>query len=382
MTKKEENILLVSNYPSDTGYAWWLMEHFWSVIAKQFSQVGSKTFLAYPKITQLSETIIASDMVTTELSIPWKTKTEKNKVIRFIKQNNIKNIYFTDQQFFSLQFLSLRLNGVKRIVIHDHTPGDRPNITGIKGFLKVIKHTLPFFNADAVLCVSELMRQRNIGNSRFPRSKCLTVQNGINPVFCNNNPKKIIYDELNLSNDTITIITSGRAHPYKRFDFIIDCAKQVIEQELSLDIVFLLVGDGPSFEELKEKINQYGLNKQVLLLGFRSDIRELLCASDIAMHAALGEGFSLSITEYMSAGLPVLVPDIPSVKQAINHDFNGYIYPVNNSDRASELILKLASNGPLRTEMGATAKNDANSKYTLDLCTGEFIDAIKQCYFR
>ena len=31
-----KNILLVGNWSSDTGYAWWLMETFWVAIARKF----------------------------------------------------------------------------------------------------------------------------------------------------------------------------------------------------------------------------------------------------------------------------------------------------------------------------------------------------------
>jgi len=65
------NILMVANYPSDTSYAWWLMEHFWKTLAEKIEKGGGNTFLAYPKITTLSNTVTNSPIITVELSIPW-----------------------------------------------------------------------------------------------------------------------------------------------------------------------------------------------------------------------------------------------------------------------------------------------------------------------
>ena len=61
---------MVSNYPSDTAYAWWLMEHFWGTLAGRFSQLGRKAYLAYPKITTLSEAIAAAPIEPVELCVP------------------------------------------------------------------------------------------------------------------------------------------------------------------------------------------------------------------------------------------------------------------------------------------------------------------------
>ncbi len=374
------NLLMVSNYPSDTAYAWWLMEHFWKTQAELFEQAGQKTFLAYPKITVLSKTIKNSPTIPVELTIPWHSKEKKRQIKEFIATNNIRCIYFTDQPYFSNQYAEMKLMGIKRIVVHDHTPGDRKAVSGIKGFLKLLKHSLPWYTADWVLCVSELMRQRNLTNIRIPKNKCIVVQNGIEHVTCNDNQYNSVRDTLGVGQNTRLVITTGRAHPYKRFDFIIECARSIRQNKPELDIVFMLVGDGPAMLELKNTVKRYNLEYNVRLLGLRNDVRNILCVSDIALHAALGEGFSLSIIEYMSAGLPVLVPDIPSVSQAIDHGGTGYIYPANDIAEVTNYIFELVNNEDLRKTMSNAARLKANAEFNLERCTSEFINAVKSIY--
>lgn len=374
------NLLLVSNYPSDTAYAWWLMEHFWITQAEIFTQADHKAYLAYPKITSLSKTIMDSTIAPVELSLPWRSRKEAILARQFIKEHSISYIYFTDRPYFSLQYFLMRCYGVKRIIIHDHTPGDRPPVKGIKGALKLLKNATPWFTADRVLCVSELMRQRNILNSRIPARKCTVVQNGVRPIECRNIDKAQLKSDLGLPPESILVITTGRAHPYKRFDFVIRCAATLRDSHPNLDIVFLLVGDGPAMSELQHMILQLNLENQVRLLGFRNDVHTLLCISDIALHAALGEGFSLSIVEYMSAGLPVLVPDIPSVSQAIVHNKTGFIYDKNNFQAAASFVKMLATETQTRLTMGGAAKQCANDEYSLDLCTQSFIKTVSDIY--
>lgn len=371
---------MVSNYPSDTAYAWWLMEHFWKTQADLFNQAGKKAYLAYPEITFLSETISNSPIETVELTFPWHSREEAIQARKFLSDKNITFIYFTDQPYFNPQYAVMRLQGVQRIVIHDHTPGDRPPILGFRGAWKAIRNRLHWFTADKVLCVSELMRQRNMANGRIPAHKCTVVQNGIQLVTCNKGENIKIRESLGVVASTLLVITTGRAHSYKRFDFIIQCANTLRKQAPELDAIFLLVGDGSALIELQDMVARYNLEGTVRLLGFRTDVRDLLCASNLALHAALGEGFSLSIIEYMSAGLPVLVPDIPSVSQATKHNKNGYIYPKNDTEIVAKYIHELAVNKELQLSMGTEAKMEANRKYSLEQCTKKFINIIEQIY--
>jgi glycosyltransferase involved in cell wall biosynthesis len=377
-TKKQPpgNLLMVANYPSDTSYAWWLMEHFWEILAEQFKSNGKQTFLAYPVITSLTDTVKNAAIEPVELTLPWQSLVQAWQALKFLRKNNITSIYFTDQNFFSFKYFMMRLCGVKHITIHDHTPGDRPPAHGIKGALKTIINTIPWCTADKILCVSQLMQERNIATSRIPAHKCIVVQNGITPINCDSTNKFTLRKDLRVSNNSILVITTGRANPYKRFDFIIETAHEFKKQEPESDVIFLLVGDGPAMPDLQQQINKLKLEDTVLLLGFRTDVPDILCASDIAFHAALGEGFSLSIIEYMSAGMPVLVPDIPSVSQAITHAQTGLIYKHDDPMAAAAYIAELTNNQQNRLAMGKAAKDEADNIYNLEQCTRSFMNSV------
>jgi glycosyltransferase involved in cell wall biosynthesis len=374
------NLLMVANFPSDTGYAWWLMEHFWRSMAEQFERHGKMSFLAYPKITSLSEAINIKAIEPVELVLPWRSPGQAWSAVKFLRKNNITSIYFTDKKYFDFKYFIMRLIGVKHIIVHDHTPGDRLPVGGFRGAIKYLINNIPWFTADRILCVSKHMQQRNIATTKVPARKCIVIQNGIEPIKCKNTYKQKILNELKLPTNSILITTTGRANPYKRFDFIIDSASELRKQSPESGAIFLLVGDGPAMADLRQQVHDYKLEKSVLLLGFRTDVREILCASDIAFHAALGEGFSLSIIEYMSAGLPVLAPDITSVSQAIIHNKTGLIYRKDDPMVAATFITELISNEKLRHTMGRAAKNEADDKYSLEQCTRSFLTTIKKVY--
>jgi glycosyltransferase involved in cell wall biosynthesis len=93
----------------------------------------------------------------------------------------------------------------------------------------------------------------------------------------------------------------------------------------------VLIGDGPERPATEARVRAAGLDN-VTLLGARphDDIPAYLAASDIAVapfdidaHAPLSLTFywsPLKVFEYMSAGLPVVAPDIPRLRAVLGEE--------------------------------------------------------------
>jgi glycosyltransferase involved in cell wall biosynthesis len=280
-------------------------------------------------------------------------------------------VYFTDRPFSSLQYVVLRIAGVKVIINHDHTPGDRPPVGGFKGWLKSIWRRLPWIACDMQICVSPLMLRRSIENARIPSDRLEVVQNGIEPV-ADTGDRKYAHRALGIPPDSIICITVGRAAPYKRIDFAIEVARICVVERQRANIFFVHCGDGPDLDRLIAVASEAGVLSHFSFAGRRTDIRSLLRSADIALHPSQGEAFSLATLEYMSAGLALIVPDIPSVSQAVEHGTTGLIYPDRDAQAASDLICHLADNETERLRIGVAASRSVSMDYSLDGMTQAF----------
>lgn len=262
------------------------------------------------------------------------------------------------------------------IINHDHVPGERPPVSGPKGLAKAVLRRMPWMNCDLQIAVSPLIQKRAIVNSRIPLSKTAVVQNGIEPIDC---PDDSGYArrEFGLPERSLICITVGRAHPNKRIDFVIGVAHHcVYELELE-DLFFIHCGDGPEMNRLRILADEGGLGERFVFGGRRSDVERLLCSADVALHAAKSEAFSLAILEYMSAGLPVLVPDIPTVCQAIRHGETGLVYPDGNTGDAARLLGELCADPNQRARLGAAAAAEVRERYTLKRMNESFRSVIE-----
>lgn len=375
---KDGNLLLASNYSSDTAYAWWLMEFFWLILSDRPG--FQTTYLAYPEIRSVPEAIASSSINTVELDFTAKDTPHTREICQFIERHNIKCLYLTDQAYFSWRYIAYRRAGVEQIIVHDHTPGDRPAIGGIKGFLKALRNRLPMATADLVMNVSPLMRRRSILNGRIPSNKCVSIQNGIEvrapeDALNTKNRDQSIREELSLPADAIVVVTASRLHAYKQVDFAIRTFVAVLSQTTQ-NLHFVIIGSGPDEEQFKNMRETRDNADRIHFLGYRKDVPKILADSDIAIHCAKGEGFSLSIIEYMYQKLPVLVPDTPSVCQALEHRKSGLVYQAGNLESATSSLLELVKNADLRQTMGQNAQNACLEKYTIDQTKRQFIEAL------
>lgn len=370
-------VLMVANYAPDVGFAWWLMENFWMQLSELSRQSGLQPLIAYPTSGVVPARIRDADIETIQQPIAGRGMAEFWHTILLVRARRVRMIYFTDRSFSSWRYAVLRLAGVSQILTHDHSPGDRPPVRGLKGAFKSAWRRLPWISADRQICVSPLMRRRAIENARIPEDRCVVVQNGIVPVACTGD-RSYVHRKLGLSNDHRLCITVARAHTYKRIDFAVLVAQRCVRDLGRRDVSFVFCGDGPDLERLRLLVQQLDLQDYFHLAGRRNDVRAFLCAADIAIHPSRGEAFSLAVVEYMSAGLALIVPDIPSVSQTVEHGVTGVIYPDGDVDAAAEAVCRMLDDPARVAEMGRRSAQVVRARYSFTGMNNRFREIIRE----
>jgi glycosyltransferase involved in cell wall biosynthesis len=368
-------VLLVANYPPDVGFAWWLVDNFWVRLAALARDRGLDSLIVYPEKGPVPETILETGIERVFLPFPGSGPRGWARAIRLVRERGVRFVYFTDRAYSSFFYILLRLCGVRLIINHDHTPGDRPPVRGLKGFLKAAVRRINFLGCDLQLCVSPLIRKRAVNNARIPANRTVVVQNGIEPVECGGD-REYAHRVLGLPAGRKICISVARANPYKRIDFAISVARRYVQDLGRDDLVFLHCGDGPDLERLEELVRAWALDGNFFFAGRRQDIHQLLCSSDLALHPAKGEAFSLAILEYMSAGLAVLVPDIPTVCQAIRHGETGMVYPDGDAAAAAGFLAELTADSQKRSRLGREARAEVRDRYSFSRMNQHFTEVM------
>lgn len=105
-------------------------------------------------------------------------------------------------------------------------------------------------------------------------------------------------------------------------------------------------------------INSHGLDDRVKLCGTSDKIEDIYMYSSVFAFPSSHEGFSLALTEAMSAGLPCVgYNSAPGVNSLIKNGHNGYLVE-DGIEPFAKALEKLMRNEELRKEMGRNAKKD------------------------
>ena len=119
----------------------------------------------------------------------------------------------------------------------------------------------------------------------------------------------------------------------------------------------LLVGDGPLRGELEELARSLGVSSRVSFLGRRTDVANVLKASDIYVHSTNSDGFGIAACEAMAAGLPVIASDVPGLADVVRGA--GVLFPVGDHAALAREIQELLASPERRRQMSKASRRRA-----------------------
>lgn len=122
----------------------------------------------------------------------------------------------------------------------------------------------------------------------------------------------------------------------------------------------VLVGDGSEREWLERDL---GGDPRVRLLGYRSDVPEILKALDIFVLPSHSEAFGIAAAEAMAAGRPVVATTVGGLTEVIQDGETGRLVPPHSPDRLAAAVLDLARDPSLRRRLGDAAARDVADRF-------------------
>ena len=120
-----------------------------------------------------------------------------------------------------------------------------------------------------------------------------------------------------------------------------------------------IIGEGFHRPYLEQTAVDLGIADRVDWYGFVPNPFAFYYAADIFVLPSLYEGQSNALLEAMSAGLPVVVTDIPAHAEVIRHIHNGMVVPVGDTGRLAAVLAQLGDDPALRARLGQAAAQHA-----------------------
>lgn len=120
----------------------------------------------------------------------------------------------------------------------------------------------------------------------------------------------------------------------------------------------LLIGPEHDRGKLRSFAFTHGISENVLFLGWRENIPELLKISDIYVASSKSEGLGVNLIEAMACGLPVIASKNRGHEEIICHGRNGFLVEQGDFEDMASYILRLTDNSDLKEDIIAQAQCD------------------------
>lgn len=195
----------------------------------------------------------------------------------------------------------------------------------------------------------------NIAKTKRFKAKKIVKIHGVGVNLDNFEPqskerKTSIRKEYGYREDEFILFYAAELNSNKHQDLLINIVK--ILKDRIPNVKLILAGSGPLENDYKEQVRELDLVSNVEFLGFRSDVKNLLMLSDVAVASSRREGLPVNVMEAMATGLPLVVTDVRGHRDLVKDGKNGYVIEQDNIEKFSKAIERLYKDRELRNKFG------------------------------
>lgn len=215
-----------------------------------------------------------------------------------------------------------------------------------------------------VICVSQA--NLDLGTSLFKMSNACVIQNGVDfdRFDRRKDARAAIRKELGIDEDAFCLSYIVRMTKQKDPLTMVQAVAIAAHQNPKIHAVF--VGDGELREQAEHMAAQLDCASNISFVGFRSDIPEVLSATDAYVLPSLWEGLPIGVIEAMAMAKAIVASNIEANAEVIEHGVTGLLVPVSDPKALAAEMVQLSGDAKLVQELGEHAYEKAFDQLQLD----------------
>ena len=171
---------------------------------------------------------------------------------------------------------------------------------------------------------------------------------------------------IGIPENAFVIVSAGELNKNKNTEVVVRALKDVPEAH------YVACGVGPEKENLLKLAKKLGVADRFHLLGYRTDMPEILTMSDVFTMMSFREGMPRSLLEAMDLGLPCVGSDTRGIRDLIDSN-GGYICSPKDPGAFASAFNNLKANRELCSEMGEYNRGKVKN-YSADVVKSELYE--------
>lgn len=225
--------------------------------------------------------------------------------------------------------------------------------------------------------VSHEATENFIKNKIFKKNNSLTITNGVDTEkFIFNFADRIAYrTQFKIEDNEKVFIAIGRFNEAKDYPNLIN-AFDLFRKKSHVESKLLIVGDGELRTSIENLIADTHLSDQIILLGIRHDIPQLLNMADTFILSSEWEGLPTVLMEAMSTEKIVISTDCGGAREII--DSEDFLVPIKNSEELSRKMLDICQlPEQYGIQIGKINRQRIVDHYSLDAMVAQWLKVYK-----
>lgn len=185
----------------------------------------------------------------------------------------------------------------------------------------------------------------------FPslQSKLIEIENILSPAFIQKRSQEGgLPQDMPTSPQEITLLTIGRYCYAKKMEEIPILCRLLREKGLS--VKWYIIGFGSSDADIRQAIQQEGMQEHVVLLGKRTNPYPYIAACDWYIQPSRYEGKSVVVREAQILQKPVIITAYPTAASQVTNGVDGVIVPLP-VEACAEAMAKALTNLKLKAQI-------------------------------
>ena len=168
------------------------------------------------------------------------------------------------------------------------------------------------------------------------------------------------------TNSVLTFCIAGRLEPNKnQMEVLKACQLLKCESESAFRLLVIGAGGNTAYiEELKKYVADNHLDGNVVFMGYRDDVPDVLRQCDVGITASTNEAFGRVTVEYMMQSLAVIASDTGANPEIINNSETGLLYHLGDTRQLADRMRMLMENRDLLLRLAANGKRQACERFS------------------
>ena len=276
--------------------------------------------------------------------------------------------------------LGIYFSSVK-IIFTEHSSGLPLRRGLLKKLISYVIHVPLRMRLSRYIGVSHYVVNRLKLTHHVAESETLTIYNGVNFKRFTTTAQDSARSTLGLPRDIKIISSVAMLIPEKGIQHLIDAIALLVTRFGHYDLLVLIIGEGGYRETLEQKAVQLGVSPYITFLGRRSDVHDIIAASDVvAVPCTWEESFGLIIAEAMAGGKPVVASRTGGIPELIDDGVTGFLVSPGNSKQLAQFLHRLLSNPDERMRMGKAGYKKAHQMFDLVKQVDKLVDLYSEIF--